>query len=713
MKSVLSVIKSLSLLLLAGTLAFGCSNKLTIFVSDPQVFTRERLVQERYAEHQWLEERLRSDTPQQSNIHVIIESKQKGKTKVGLEAGINRNQAKKDQGNLDKKPSVPNSLGIGENVTTNNSKTLDSNQKSQPSNEDLIQQRERIEFGILDTLHDQTIFRNAVRAAMREKQLDDRHDLFGSMLYDLQFDITLIPENLNVDTFGQITIQLQKNRNCSRDSTNSISGSQQISDQTLKQIQEKSNPYKELYEKWVHTIREHFYQKHEKYMYDFRSGAPAPSDLNFLIEIVQGKLKNKWIESWKGKEEEIAAVKNLYKEIETNDLRNAIKEGTHQPLLEKLITGAVWFRATALEKFLSVEPPSARDGELALIIDEKPIEKMEEEFQEIIENIDCKHPIASSIEPKEFAQNISAFEKKEKAFSLFASVQASLASLPLSELAAKSYFEYLRETQEYIQAINRIPLAVGFAADNGTFGWILGPKIKGRFSDPGFLQRINPFRNSSIVRFSHVPVRHTFRASVVVPGWWKDLILCVKTSPQTSKNSQHPSLSKAKTSNICPSGQIEIEVNLPKQPEWWEYLAHALIKMYPRDKPYIVYPNPLQEHSLPILYEYDKDKPATHLQSLLIQGKELWRNPQVFVGNLKAKEIEILSDMTGISALFDLRPQDPQTDEPKPTLNIPPDVKDRGRLDLVVVTSNGTERVPKSVIWRAKESYCQIWCLTP
>ena len=42
---------------------------------------------------------------------------------------------------------------------------------------------------------------------------------------------------------------------------------------------------------------------------------------------------------------------------------------------------------------------------------------------------------------------------------------------------------------------------------------------------------------------------------------------------------------------------------------------------------------------------------------LMLQGANLWRNPQVFVGSIKASEVLVLSDMRGIQATFDVPPE--------------------------------------------------------
>ncbi len=805
----------------------GCSDKLTIIVSDPQVFTRERLVQERYDEHQWLKERLRADTPKESTVQGLVDFREflgfhnqtkvefdplqggldtldgkiskaeKGKElaeaksdlegvkldsqiaktqkrKELIEAELELAQARKNlkafnQGEVGEQtensnsnvtngsPSVSQSnqseptSDKKQDITVLNPSVLESSQKfalPDPSN---AKTANKVKGGILDLFHDQMSFRNAVRAAMREKQLDDRHDLFGSTLYDLQFDITLIPENSNVDKFGRVTVKLQK------DYVGVL----------------KERHWKQ-YQKWVPRIRTHFNQKRGELIQAFRAKTLSHQALNLLVQVIQDELpglkesmsadhkiisqqvkkalkgftpianeKGERVIStnaenilkglgvdpsseWKaaigttsnqyilgvfaeyqevfpqpnGDEtllsESAIIIGELLDEIRNFDLRDALENGKHESIVEKAITTAVWFRANSLQEFLSIPIPSSKNNWDLLIGGSQRKEDKFRAFSRRLKKMEGKPLYASSIEPKEYAQNVSAVGAKETFLSLIASIQASI---PQYGVTAENYSEYVRKTQQYVQSINRMPLAVGFVENNGKFGWLLGPKFQMRNPSPGFWRSLNPFSDTSLVEFSHVPVRHTFRASVTVPGWWDELTLCVNKELVSSPDFQGTENVTTGVSSTC---QSKIDVNLPRESNWWEHLAHALIEQYTRAEPYIVYPNPKNDtHSLPVLREYEKDKPKTHIQSILIQGEELWRNPQVFVGGLQAKRVSILSNMEGISATFDLRPQDSETNEPKPTL-FPQAGTDH--LDLVVITSSGKGRVPKGVTWSPKTS---------
>ena len=66
---------------------------------------------------------------------------------------------------------------------------------------------------------------------------------------------------------------------------------------------------------------------------------------------------------------------------------------------------------------------------------------------------------------------------------------------------------------------------------------------------------------------------------------------------------------------------------------------------------------------------------------LVIRGHELWRNPQVFLGNQQAQSVKVLSDMDGLAAEF-ATPLDQQMSS----------------FPLKVVTTFGEYNVPSAVM---------------
>jgi hypothetical protein len=83
-------------------------------------------------------------------------------------------------------------------------------------------------------------------------------------------------------------------------------------------------------------------------------------------------------------------------------------------------------------------------------------------------------------------------------------------------------------------------------------------------------------------------------------------------------------------------------------------------------------------------YVLQAGKPA----QLLILGRNLWRNPQIFVGSQGTRKYEVLPDMQGLVAQFD---------EVIPVPTLASGEKDAPRVDLRVVTSDGESVLKKAV----------------
>jgi hypothetical protein len=258
------------LLVLGGT--FGCSNG-TVVVGSPQIFTRERLVQERVEEESWLKSQL-DKTPTElsfqglrdvrdfsalsQEIRATVDPAQGQllkldhnieKAKKELELAKAEQQLKAYRESLE----TTNSQSSGQTATPTSSTSAATSAIQAPSSppqkvlpptgalpSGTTAQSTTAQPGHLDLLHDQLVFRNAVRAAMRERQLDDAHDLTGSMIYDFQFDVTVKP-NKGDDKYAQIRLWLE----------NPYCGNK---DDTTKEY------FRQLYQTWA--------QAHEKLLND-------------------------------------------------------------------------------------------------------------------------------------------------------------------------------------------------------------------------------------------------------------------------------------------------------------------------------------------------------------------------------------------------------------------------------------------------------------
>ena len=268
-------------------------------------------------------------------------------------------------------------------------------------------------------------------------------------------------------------------------------------------------------------------------------------------------------------------------------------------------------------------------------------------------------PYALIVEPKEYAQNISDVSAREDMLNLVASVHAML---PTQGVNIENNTQYVRRRQELLHAIKRRPLLVGFGQGGQRFGWVAGPKFA---------------IEDGKVAFRHVPVRHDFSASIVVPAWWNTVHLtgayqwidwkgrpqaggCLWHVPEKRRGSIK--VIKLDSCDADLSGKHTIELSLPAPNDQMDRITHALLSFGPNANfaPAVFQPRPHPVITFPDSHRGDhvtiQAIKKNGERQILIQGKELWRNPQVFLGSQKAYKVEVLSNMEGLLAHFDTLP---------------------------------------------------------
>lgn len=137
-----------------------------IWVDSPEIYTRERLVNDRFVQDAWLRRFLNVNDAQAA-------------------LRVRTQDFSSDIGVSDDNPVEP---PLGSNIT--NSERMN-----------------QVRVSTRDKFIDQVDFRDSVRNLMIENQLDDRHDLHGNSLYRLKFDATIAPGQ-NTQATAQITIKL-------------------------------------------------------------------------------------------------------------------------------------------------------------------------------------------------------------------------------------------------------------------------------------------------------------------------------------------------------------------------------------------------------------------------------------------------------------------------------------------------------------------------
>ncbi|MEQ1523252.1 MAG: hypothetical protein ABL936_18455, partial [Aestuariivirga sp.] len=136
-----------------------------IYVESPEVYTRERLINERSAEEAWLNDQLRRIDGYTSKANII------NRVLDDMDLVISAAEGS------------PPSVTPGQDKTVQDAS--DGKEKSQSGTDPLTLTFDQ-DFKL------RSAYRNLVRQRMIENRLDDRHDLEGNALYILKFDSTVL-----------------------------------------------------------------------------------------------------------------------------------------------------------------------------------------------------------------------------------------------------------------------------------------------------------------------------------------------------------------------------------------------------------------------------------------------------------------------------------------------------------------------------------------
>lgn len=325
----------------------------------------------------------------------------------------------------------------------------------------------------------------------------------------------------------------------------------------------------------------------------------------------------------------------------------------------------------------------ADDGYFLLSIDKlssSDLEAMMIDVKERVTNNTLENQwFVYSIEPKESAQNISDVAAIEKLRNYALSLSGMI---PNSGINIDSYNESLMRSQSFLHAIKRQPLAVGYIKGQDEFGWLLGPKfhikekqVRNFWSSNwgifGLLEQFlvgDLFRSNEQVEYRHTPVQHSYQVTLAVPAWWTSL----KIETESSWLDRDGRLD-----GLAGTQRNEYIVTLPADTSGF---TRALFHTVVRPRP-VIHLNGAGNPGGG-LFLVKAGEPA----DILVRGKDLWRNPQVFVGSQKADTVSILHDMGGLLAHFNK------------IKNPPSKVKGANpKKNLTVITSNGPAVLPGGV----------------
>lgn len=712
-----------ALCVLACALLAGCQSFQEtageVSVSRPQVFTRERLVNERLGEVNWLREQL--DKPFEQGFQgfrdvreaaaFVLEVKAKYDRalrrterlaaddreserertaelaqiehdirKLGLEQQLDA--LRKSTGTAPPSAPVPSEVddalkklgasvdALSDKIATLESKLTPGKAAVPSADMDKLFQgaqgrvlnpklAERTAAGQTsrDRLEDEAAYRDFVNGRIREASLDDTHDLNGFALYELKFDATIVPGS---HTRRQAIAELAVTPEMPRMTWEQIVRESRFAERLSHRIQEDVNAL--IARQQERVALQQLSRAWRQRIVNSRVGAAGqvPQCLNAADPDLSKNLSDATSN----------IARNLSRAARPKLQLSSSEEAQNAAIYSCLIAEYVRQRLhSALGSVFQFElvpavTGSQREPRVSVKFNQADPTAVADLVRRMKELSAEMKPWVATVAPKEYAQSISDVASHQQIRQIGALLGASDGNAAAVDARVDAY----KQSQQLAQAIKRQPLAASFVRGDSKFGWVLGPKYEIKGSRPDFVQGTS---------------RYTFTASVAVPGWHDGVILSGCGYWVESDGSRSAAFSLFDAGDCS---QTTVKVRLPAN---HRAVFHALLGanldivaepeirlLSDADPKNMV----LALRAMPDACGASSDKGCEQL--VVIEGSDLWRNPAVFIGNQRADRVDVLPSMRGIVATFK-------------SLRAPAPGRDgrTGYQDLFVSTSAGQDRL--------------------
>ena len=714
-KSMVGSVLFLKFITMAVLLLFsGCKEFGVIYVDRPEVFTRERLINRRLEEQSWLQKQLKNDAEfslqgsrdvreftgfalalkgqfdplggaqAESALTDVNRNSRIGELQDELQVEVLRKQLEKVRSTPSESPLMPGQLtatnppALPTNVTnplpvasaTINLNTFATNNLPMSPNPASLHKGDA-QLTSIQSLDDKLAYRNAIQARLREQELDDTHDQNGMTLYTLKFDITVEPRHDN-PLLGKLNMEIltPTNKLCETDFRNWVAAlNRELRDESISlQRRYLMGHLTDAEEMQLMALAFSLFQEtgeemeRAKAYIKFMSGDPFPRILtrNELRVAVKS-------DPFSTPELRTTAVRDDALERFLKELSSGIP-GTDGCLGLSFVVQDRYKQALQEMVLLSSSTNGVKVGNnvfyvAAAVTNSCSFNAFTNKMAEVERDAAA---YVYTVEPKEYAQNISDVASREK---LISYAMALNAAIPQAGASVGGDMQYMHRSQIMLEAIKRRPLVVGFANGTSKFGWLLGPRFE--------------IGEDAKVCFNHTPVQHSVQATVVVPAWWPSLTL--SQSYEWRKEEVAPiwlpvwTLIKSCiwwqdywTSSQNKGKYKDATVSLPRD---YTAITRALLARTDQS---------LNKPSIMPRWNADAKNARQQItlregsdETVLIHGRDLWRNPEVYIGGQLATGVQVLPDMAGLRAEFK-------------SIRLPAAEKREAQLvDLTVVTSGG------------------------
>jgi hypothetical protein len=740
-KSMVGSVLFLQFINMAGLLLFsGCKELDFIYVDRPEVFTRERLINRRLEEQSWLQKQLKNEAEfsfqgsrdvreftgfalalkgefnplggaqAESLLTDVKRNSRIGELQDELQVEVLRKQLEKVRSSSCEFALMPgqvtatNAPALPTNVTnplpvasaTINLNTFATNNLPMSPNPASLHKGDA-QLTSIQSLDDKLAYRNAIQARLREQELDDTHDQNGMTLYTLKFDITVEPRHDN-PLLGKVNLEILNptNKLNETDFRNWVDAlNRELRDESISlqrkylmghltadeemQVMYLASPQKTIAKGIIDALP--ITNKTEaKAISRIQTTTERSTNANSArrsttilfqqgLSIFEDVVKrnpelDKAVDVIKSASSSSNETDTAFELISLQALLETLGGG--QPTASGCLGLATVIRnryQKALDGLVPVPLPLESEGVkvgynvfymVTAVTNSCSFNEFTKKMAEVESNAAA---YVYTVEPKEYAQNISDVASREKLISYALALNAAI---PQAGGSVGADMQYMHRSQIMLEAIKRRPLVVGFADGTSKFGWVLGPRFE--------------IGEDEKVCFNHTPVQHSVQATVVVPAWWPSLTLNQSYEWLNADTIWWPIWTWFKN-GMRSSDKSEskfVPVSLPRD---YSAITRALLARADQlvNKPSILprwnadAKNARQQITLR----------AGSDETVLIHGRDLWRNPDVYIGGQQATGVQVLPDMAGLRAEFK-------------SIRLPAAEKREAQLvDLTVVTSGG------------------------
>jgi hypothetical protein len=580
-----------------------------IYVDTPEVYSRERLVNDRFQQDAWLRKKLDVETRQgyQGSAGTLSQTNTNFRLGLALPSGQKPRTSETSQ-------AVETSETSLAPPTPPESPTLPEAQLGKDA------ALKEVDDTPIEQFRDAMAYREEVRNEILENQLDDRHDIAGNTLYRLKLDATVVPLH-DTSAYAMVEVTLtgspywnvggddsrwqeltngQESRRAWMARTGIALPDWEFANYVPGLDKATVEFYSRAYETWVrdidltqHSADELLYGKLNSY---FEFGQKFSNNRWVGVELKHCDYYQKAVKRNQAREELIArGIPKEYLKAGTYEKVSIFNEDEEDEY-EEIETFETLCILSGLANFIS---DLRGNGEI----------------------------YTYAVTPKERVQRI--YGDTLAAGTVGGSVAAEKAGLGASLGHSNS-----REARA--NAIMRQPQVVGYSpksyhseeatrSGKATMGWLIGPRYK-ISSDP-----------NGVVSFRHVPSQHALTGIISVPSWWTDLELTTKTYWLDENGVEFTVEGKALISGAETETGSKATIALPGD------LTGILDVFEPkRRQPNVVSTSTKVLHHLR----------ACHEGSVIIRGSQLWRSTVVTLGAQQADLISVLPNMKGIIATF-------------------------------------------------------------